>query len=304
MKRNLILVLILFTPVLVQAQFYKPLLREGNQWNFQYIPHQSQYKCGKYYSSDSTGTEILQLASDTDYNGITYRKLLASYDSLKGPGLLLGLMREDTASRKVFFIGMSELFLNIEIMLYDFSVKTNDTIRYVNSDAYGFSDIVVKLDSVEIGNALHKRVWLGNGAIWIEGIGALDGLVSSAMNLPLCGTIYTRTLLCFYQNNELVYQPDNSEYKECYYPVTGINSIIAQQMFSLKPNPAADFITINSAGDEYYSVELLNIQGQMLIEKTVFNQSEQINLTSLKPGIYFIRIFNKQGDFKYKFIKE
>jgi hypothetical protein len=305
MKKSIVQVLLLFIPFFVQSQSYHPLLIQGNRWNNQYIPHQSQYKCGKIYISDSTGTEILTLSEDTAIrNGNTYWNLVASYGSINDPGRPLGLIREDTSSGKVYFIGQSELFFPFEMMLYDFSVKAKDTIWFHKDQYYEISDIVDTVDSIKIVTELRKRIRLSRGNIWIEGIGALDGLVSASMEMWLCGTNYTRTLLCFYNNDSLVYQPENSEYKNCFYPTVSIASIMLKQEFSLNPNPAEDFFTITSNSDENHFVEIADIQGQIAIRKMKFGLTGQINLQGIKSGLYFVRITSRQNIFTYKLIKD
>jgi hypothetical protein len=303
MKKAIFQVLFLFISLQFQAQTYKPMLIQGNRWNNQYIPHQSQYKCGKIYISDSTGTEILELSADTtNVNTHTYWNLVTSYDSLSGPGQQTGLIREDTIAQKIYFIG-DYGFLPFEVMLYDFSLNVKDTAWY-EKDEYRLYDIVDSVDSIKIGTQFRKRIQLGQGKVWIEGIGALDGLISSAMLLPLCGTIYTRTLLCFYNNDSLVYHPENSEYKDCYYPTVGITSIILKREFSLNPNPAGDFFTVTSSSDENHFIEIADIQGQIVIRKMKFGLIGQINLQGIKSGLYFVRITSRQNIFTYKLIKD
>jgi len=297
MKKSITQVLLLFISFFIHGQSYHPLLIQGNRWNIQYIPHPSEFKCGRISIPDSTGTEILKISADTTIiNGIIYKNLISSYDSMATVNSSIGLIREDTVAQKVYFMGGNG-YIPWEVLLYDFNVKVKDTISYY---------IVDSIDSIKIGTRFHKRIQLNNGIIWVEGIGSLDGLITSAMEMPLCGTIYTRTLLCFYNHDSLIYQPNNVTYKDCFYPTiyVGINSLEHKSNFALHPSPAGDNITINSKNDENYFVEVIDIQGKILISKKILNQTDQINLQGIKSGIYFVRITSRQDIFTYKIIKE
>lgn len=61
------------------------------------------------------------------------------------------------------------------------------------------------------------------------------------------------------------------------------------------PNPASDQITIKSEFKDGFQLSIADIQGKILIEKTIAGNSGNqcsLNLNSLSEGIYFIRIQN------------
>jgi Secretion system C-terminal sorting domain len=296
MKRNLLLILIFLVSCTIYGQTYKPLLLDGNKWNNLYEPHATGWKCSKIYSSmDSTGTEVLKLSLDTTINGIKYKNLLVSYDSIISKVDTLGLIREDTIYHRVYF--WSRNYRMYDSLLYDFNVKIKDTVLDYTVDS---------IDSIMIGKYLYKRIRLNNGVDWIEGIGATNGLVSSTIPMPLCGTYYSRTLLCFYSHDSLFYQPNIVEYKYCFYRTTyvGINSKVYQINYTLYPNPAKDNITINSNNDEHCILEIMDTQGQILISMKLLNQSNHIDLQRFQSGFYFVRITNNKNIFTYKIIKK
>jgi hypothetical protein len=204
---------------------------------------------------------------------------------------------------KVYFRGTDGYF-PFEIMLYDFSLGVNDTMWYFRDMYEGNYDIVEMVDSVNIGTDYYKRIQLTNGRTWIEGIGDLNGLISAAVLLPLCGTIYTRDLLCFYKNSSLVYQPENAVYKNCYYATTGIKPNVISREITVNPNPASDFITISCNTGHKYSVEIINIQGKQILGYVNFSGDQQINMLGLMPGLYFIKITRGQDYAIYKIMKE
>jgi len=298
MKKNLLQILILLISYVLEGQSYKPLLVDGNKWNILYRPKYIPLKCGKSsLISDSTGTEIIKLSSDSTINGVVYKRLIHSFDSF--PSNNYDFIREDSIAQKVYYIGR---FSSQEILLYDFKVKIKDT---VNNGYY--TNIADTIDSIKIGTQLRKRIRLNNYIDWVEGIGAINGLITSAIPIPLCdGMPYVRLLLCFYNKDSLIYQPYNEVYLDCFYHTTydAVRSINYKTNYILYPNPSNDKITIKSDNDEQYNVEITDIQGQILINKILLNQSSQISLQGIKSGIYFVRIINNKDIFIYKIIKE
>jgi hypothetical protein len=71
-----------------QAQAYRPLVVEGNRW-------------GEYYQFEGASWWVYQLQGDTVVNGTTWKKLHTA-GIPAGDVTCFLLMREDTATRKVF----------------------------------------------------------------------------------------------------------------------------------------------------------------------------------------------------------
>jgi hypothetical protein len=76
--------------------------------------------------------------------------------------------------------------------------------------------------------------------------------------------------------------------------------------FGMYPNPATQFININSEGakDKNHTVEIFNFQGQKIITETNVATSHQINIENLTPGIYLATISIGNKLFSQKFIKK
>jgi len=66
--------------------------------------------------------------------------------------------------------------------------------------------------------------------------------------------------------------------------------------FSIYPNPANEYIYIGSPelDGEQHTLELLNEQGKLLMTNQV-SASKKVDLNSLLPGLYIVRILNKEG---------
>jgi len=287
-------------PVIIQGQTYKPLLVDGNKWNILYEPYPTGWKCAKSYAiMDSIGTEVLSLSSDTIINGIKSRILLKSNDSIPIVSDTLGIIQEDTINKRVYY--WSRYYSLFDSLLYDFNIKIKDKV----TNGYK-NNVVDTIDSINVGTQLRKRIRLNNGVDWIEGVGATDGLISSTIAMPLCGTYYIRTLLCFYNSDSLLYKQNSAEFKDCFYQTTyvGINTKVYQTCYVLYPNPTKDNITVSSINNSHFILEIINTQDQILISRKLINQINQIDLQSLQSGIYFARITNNKDIFIYKIIKE
>jgi len=82
-----------------------------------------------------------------------------------------------------------------------------------------------------------------------------------------------------------------------------VGEVSNQKDVVLYPNPADDYLnisiteSINSEG-----IQIIDIMGR-IVKETKFNKT-RIDIRSLKPGIYFIKIANKNHiNRSYKFIK-
>jgi hypothetical protein len=72
------------------------------------------------------------------------------------------------------------------------------------------------------------------------------------------------------------------------------------------PNPATTEITVNMEYDARWigkEIMIVNIAGQVQIRQTITSKVQRINISALKPGMYFIRS-NKEGEkMMQKFVK-
>ena len=80
----------------------------------------------------------------------------------------------------------------------------------------------------------------------------------------------------------------------------GIQDIKKQYQVELYPNPALNEVTFTLKGVESVNIELIDIQGKLLLSQNgVFNQA-RINLPDLAPGTYFVRILSDLGNQQIK----
>lgn len=79
--------------------------------------------------------------------------------------------------------------------------------------------------------------------------------------------------------------------------LTGIN-FIDNQFPKIYPIPAKDFINVNFVSTNYYTISLFSASGKMFFTKRTMQSKNEIDLTNLLSGIYFIEI--KGHDFVRK----
>jgi len=87
--------------------------------------------------------------------------------------------------------------------------------------------------------------------------------------------------------------------------VTNINEITeTSNTFSIYPNPSSDKITIKNNSSEQQELLIYSISGQLMIQKEINSPETNIEVTTLSPGIYIIKISGSANSFVTKMIKE
>lgn len=114
------------------------------------------------------------------------------------------------------------------------------------------------------------------------------------------------------------YYVEVTYFNVCPYPSNTINITTTGIMMSdyvlglsIYPNPAHDFINIHfiSKKDEKISIRLTNVVGQEIFRKSLsafsgVDELENVDLSEIKKGIYFIELSSSEFSYKEKIIKE
>ncbi len=85
----------------------------------------------------------------------------------------------------------------------------------------------------------------------------------------------------------------------------GINAENVNSTFSLYPNPASEQITVITNGSDENPVHLriINMKGQVVKDVSVTNREENISVSTLEPGCYYIKMDNENTYVTKEFIK-
>lgn len=223
----------------------------------------------KLYKSGSTHTHC---ASPTSFNSWTY------YDDY------FLAFREDTALRKVFWVGPSS---TTEYLWYDFSAGVGDTIC-----PWDPCTVVSSIDSIQIGSTFRKRFNLANPAVFyiIEGIGSNAGPME-----PACPFEYWASLVCFTQEGQTLY-PDTVTTCDLitYLP----DQPILNAGISVVPNPTSDYSTLYFGRSlQNATLTVINALGQTVVQLSNINgASVLINRNGLDNGLYMLQV-TENNDF-------
>jgi len=193
----------------------------------------------------------------------------------------------------------SSNFDTTQFILYNFNLVQGDTLSLPIA---GFSinyypSSVYSVDSILIGNQLHKRIRI-NGWIpldFVEGVGAIQGLMYP--EIPLVD--YWGDLTCFSRNDTIFSTSDNGQYNlgKCWYE-TNINKE-KDQVISIYPNPTSGNVYVKSK--QRVNVELFNIYGEKLAE----TKNNILHLQNYEEGIYLLKLSYTDGKIiKRKVIKQ
>ena len=332
--RLILTVLILLSSASAKSQAYQKMLGTTNEWNvspnFLAIivpPHSNPGTLSvSVYAGDFTAS------SDSILNSLSYKKT----------GLMgwpLGLLREDTALRRVFFI---EDGTTNEIVLYDFSLNVNDSIylQMFQSTSGNLPTGWDKVDSSFYQNTysgLRKHMYLSNSSgninfntgksyfmEWIEGIGNpshpfypyADDMDSWGPFPFSCSKYFSTVLACKSSDgvkkffDACLYNNPNGSIviDSCHYQMTGGIEDYAKNIdLKIYPVPATHTCTVSFelGGSDNLSLEIINGTGVCVYREQIKCKSgknnRELNISQFPSGLYFIRGNTSTGCFANAF---
>ena len=305
MKKAVLLFFIAYIALLLpstQAQDYNPLIRPNTYWDVMTPDGWGIYPC--YYTN---GMRYF-FERDTLINDIEYQ-ILRRYPMVStnpngyfcppyavGNGShIVAFMREDIEKQQVFMYGKkgSDFEYDKEILLYDFSLETSDTLFFFpNSDDSFLSGLyitVYETEIIELANGETRKSMImattGYPTTHIEGIGNSLGLIFDEYFIT---DIYSQ-LTCVSENGIQLYGED-----QC-FNFLGIDEAFAyNNPIKLYPNPAkSDKIFTLTCNEPLRELAVYNLKGTLVqtIETVDSRQTYHITLnTGIKSGIYILKV--------------
>lgn len=85
--------------------------------------------------------------------------------------------------------------------------------------------------------------------------------------------------------------------------MVGIEQYPLSGKMEIYPNPASDKLFIKKELSEKIIVQVLAINGELLMENTIQNQSDVIDISRLKSGFYLLKVIGNRTIAIQKFIK-
>lgn len=210
------------------------------------------------------------------------------------------------------------------LFVFEYAVNSpnNDIINY--TDDYLSIDTITLNEipyytSTEITNATENTLYTYNVEAFDEDIN--DTLIISASTLPSwlnitdnengTAVIDGTPLNEHIGTHEVVIELSDGNIES---PIVQSFSIIVNQdeinsinkihnVFQIYPNPSDDFIHLEMSTElkEILLLRIYNVDGRVLIEKKVINNN--INISELSPGEYFIEVLINESRYVTKFIK-
>lgn len=180
----------------------------------------------------------------------------------------------------------------------------NDYYKIVLPSGYNYSITPRLQDSFNSNNGITYSLdalfsYSTDGVTWSS---TFDDVISGNITINNGGTIYFRTAP-YFQGSTGTYLLDINLTRTT---ALGINENQFLDNITVYPNPAKDFIVINSIDfdGELNQINLINIQGQNIFTTNTSNQSKIINLplNNFSEGIYMLKLFTNKGVLTKKII--
>lgn len=272
------------------------LLSPNNLWSvlddFEYV---HVHPNDPYSYSKSTWYKI---GEDTTIHEVGYKKLMKSTDpnheNWQPEGHFLRQEGDQIYSKDG---------ANTETLLYNFGMAIGDSME---TEIYPRTKYISILDSIgdtTMNNTTRKiyylrefpKVYSGwkTQEIWIEGIGSItDGLLRHT-EFGLTGANHGYQLLCFHQNETLIYQ--SQDFDNCYINISdGVSEKLTKPDFlKLFPNPTNGqlIVEVNQPFSSDASIEILSLTGRIIKTQNSLQKGENIiDLSNISAGTYFVRL--------------
>ena len=260
------------------------------------FPDSNAIWVGHYKNNDTSNIYSFGLIGDTIIDSFQYNKIYVLHDSVLtiNGSTYFGAIREN--GKKVYYRYMS---CTHDVLLYDFTKQINDTIFSVYSDfeitwcldSTPFFLVINSIDSILINGSYRKVFHFENDTLnWIEGIGSTKGLLEPIP--PGVMGNYDWNLVCFFQNDELLYH--NQIFGSCFKSNSGIGENFEKRDIEINifPNPSNGSLTVDFANMKNLKEILLqDLLGKIVFRQTINNQ-RQIKIDNLPSGAYILTIID------------
>lgn len=307
MKR--ISMFLLFGVILLQISFsqnYVHFPTNSANWNCLFW---HQWQPDIYYL---TNYQYIQ-QGDTILKGKNYHKIFCKETDSPNSSFFIGGIREDSLKQIFFFPASIHInnpgthsFPNdtTEHLLYSFNnLHIGDSLAINTS----YTKIkVTSIDSVLLGMNYRKRYGIQNGRLffgneyWIEGIGSTKDLLS-----PFTEEFEWKYYTLCYSDINTYYINSPNGMDSCHYSKPlGVSDNEATSI-KVYPNPVNDILNIVTPFDDTkINANIYNIQGQLLLEKTILTKQTELDISNLNSGIYFLQIKAGNEKIMTRFIKK
>lgn len=258
------------------------------------VKAQTWYLMGEYIWSpphpQGTYVETHYQAEQVTIAGLEYNTIY-----VEGRGTLLGAYRNE--DNQVYYCKWNGASYNDEVLLYDYDLEEGDFFNDDDEHPMQVTEISTIIDNNGVERKKITFSFTGlptETEYWIEGVGSSKGFVNAGNYTPTSeGAIYH--LLCYHVDDDVIFV--NPEYDTC--DINEIEENNAQDGISIYPNPTNNIVKIlNDNNLSINKIEITDITGRIVIS---LGNCEEINVSNLPNGQYFIKISNGESTIVRKF---
>ncbi len=298
-----------------KAQEFVLLQSEQKSDNIQIIKDNAEYNTLLTYYSTYPNFQITSsivfdgdtLIADIEYKK-TYQKFSSSPNGQSMEYELIGYMREEESGEIYYRPSGSDN----DYLLYDFGLAVNDsTLMYWNQHDWG--GVYVRVDSIipkYVGGMTRNCYYISSRDddsynwswynTWIEGIGSMEGIMNSCQSQKI-GKYNYPTLLCYTDNDELIYKNEN--YDACVIdgPITSVEE--ENGLLNVYFDASNSQLHLHDFSNSYRQVCIFNVLGNNNVVLKENCCDKIIDLSYLPVGIYVAVILADEQKITIKFIK-
>ena len=220
-------------------------------------------------------------------------------DSEVNGNYLDGAYRND--DNQVYYCKWNGSSYDDEVLLYDYDLEEGDYFNDENEHPMQVTEVTTITDLNGVSRKKISFTYIGiedKTEFWIEGVGSSRGFMHVGQweaDHNSDGEMYH--MLCYHVDNDVIFV--NPEYNDCDMPYS-VEDNIASNEVSVYPNPANEVVNIlNNNNLNISSVEIIDLIGRTVL---LSEKAENINISELPEGQYFVRITGETTIVKKLFI--
>lgn len=232
------------------------------------------------YAGGNNPDEQPGSSSDGSYDGDIKTRSVKLYD--------------DGDANPVVSVSTRRLYQKITVELgseYTFSIDSRSEADGTPSDVFMLNEEITTEAGLENGAADSKvdaYLNITNDFTGDKTVFATNTFDFTASTTTV--VIYVRSLLSINKDTEVYFDNISLIKKEA---TASVNSVL-DNAFAVYPNPATDYITIDSGDFEVSSVELYNLLGKKVQEEKELNNNK-LDVSNLTKGVYMLKINTEIG---------
>ena len=220
-------------------------------------------------------------------------------DSEVNGNYLDGAYRND--DNQVYYCKWNGSSYDDEVLLYDYDLEEGDFFHDDDEHPMQVTEVTTITDLNGVSRKKITFTFIGLTDVsefWIEGVGSNRGFMhvgqwEAAHDSE--GEMYH--MLCYHVNNDVIYV--NPEYNDC--DIDDVEENTVGNSISIYPNPANEIIKILNNNLSISGIEIIDLTGRIVLST---EKCEDINISELAEGQYFVKIIGETTIVKKLFIKK